>query len=324
MRKVLFVFLGFLLFTSICNALENPKIELLAHRGLHQTFDPKGVTNKTCTASRIHKPIHQYIENTIPSIQVAKNLGADIIEFDIHPTIDGQFVLFHDWKLECRTNGQGVVREQTLKYLKSLDIGYGYTYDNGKTYPFRDKYIGSIPTLNEVLTTFPNTQFLINIKSNDKQEVQLLTTYLKKHNINRKNISVYGSGDNIELFGKLNSDIKTLSKKRAKSCIKSYILLGWSGYMPEACHNSYVPIPENYQWLIWGWPNKFEKRLKQVGSRSLLMGTHQKGKANSGIDSLENLKKVPKDYKGIIFTNRIDLIGKSLNHNKVLERKELP
>lgn len=299
-------------FVLSCSAVETQKAELLAHRGLHQTFDPTGVTNDTCTASRIDTPTHPYIENTIPAIQAAIDLGADIIEFDIHPTSDGEFVVFHDWRLECRTDGSGVVREQPLAYLKSLDIGYGYTHDDGKTYPFLGKFTGTMPTLLEVLTTFTDTKFLINIKSNSDQEVEQLTDYLKQRNINRKRLSVYGSGSNIDHFAVLNSDIITLSKQRAKSCLKSYILLGWSGYMPESCHNSYVPIPENYQWLIWGWPKTFEKRLKSVGSRSLLMGAHQKGKANSGIDSIESLKNVPKGYKGIIFTNRIDLIGEQL------------
>ena len=29
--------------------------------------------------------------------------GADIVEFDVHPTSDGQFAVFHDWTLDCRT-----------------------------------------------------------------------------------------------------------------------------------------------------------------------------------------------------------------------------
>ena len=140
-------------------------MEILAHRGLHQTFDPTGITKETCTATRIIKPEHNYIENTITSIQASIDYGADIVEFDIHPTVDGEIVVFHDWELGCRTNGKGVVREQTTEYLKSLDIGYGYTADNGKTYPFRGKFVGEMPTLGEVLTSFPNTRFLINIKS---------------------------------------------------------------------------------------------------------------------------------------------------------------
>ena len=44
---------------------------LLAHRGLAQTFDLDGVTNDSCTATRIHAPTHPYLENTIASMVAA-------------------------------------------------------------------------------------------------------------------------------------------------------------------------------------------------------------------------------------------------------------
>jgi len=284
--------------------------QLLAHRGLHQTFDSAGVTKDTCTAARIDQPRHGYIENTLPAIEAALAMGADIIEFDIHPTVDGEFVVFHDWALSCRTDGHGITRKQTLTYLKSLDIGYGYTADGGETYPFRGQFIGAMPTLNEVLTAFPKAHFLINIKSKSTEEARALTKYLAVHDpANRARLSVYGAGAGISLFSELNPDIKTMSKQAAKSCLKAYILTGWSGHMPKPCHNTYVPVPANYTWMVWGYPNRFEARLSKVGSRSILMGPHIKGKANSGIDNLDALRKVPRTYGGIIWTNRIDLVG---------------
>ena len=281
--------------------------QVLAHRGLYQTFDSIGVTNKTCTAAQIDMPRHNYIENTLPATQAALDMGADIIEFDIHPTTDGDFAVFHDWRLECRTDGKGVTRQQTMVYLKSLDIGYGYTADSGKTYPFRGKFVGTMPSLDEVLSAFPHSHFLINIKSKSTDEAKDLTAYLKDTNHDR--LSVYGNGSGVDLFTKLNPHIKTLSKQVAKACLKSYLLTGWTGHMPKACRNTYVPVPENYQWMVWGWPNRFEARLQNVGSRSILMGPHKKGKANSGIDSKEALDKIPSDFGGIIWTNRIDLVG---------------
>ena len=82
------------------------------------------------------------------------------------------------------------------------------------------------------------------------------------------------------------------------------MLLGWSGYVPQECHNSYIPVPKNYQWLIWGWPNRFENRLNKVGSKPILMGDYKKG--NGSIDDLES---IPADFGGVVWTNRIDIIG---------------
>src|SRR6478735_11751155 len=121
------------------------KLELIAHRGVHQTFDRSDLDNDTCTAERIDQPIHDYLENTIPSMQAAFTAGADIVELDVHPTTDGQFAVLHDWTVDCRTEGTGETRSHDMASLKLLDIGYGYTADNGATYPFRGKGIGMMP-----------------------------------------------------------------------------------------------------------------------------------------------------------------------------------
>ena len=153
---------------------------LLAHRGLGQTFSMEGITGETCTAERIHTPEHPYLENTIPSMKAAFLNGADIVELDIKPTKDGQFAVFHDWTLECRTNAEGTTNEYTMAELKRLDIGYGYTADNGKTFPFRGKGIGLMPSLDEVLTHFPDQSLLIHIKSDDPEEGKQLAQVLAR------------------------------------------------------------------------------------------------------------------------------------------------
>ncbi len=57
-------------------------------------------------------PTHGYLENTIASMQASFEAGADIVELDVHPTTDGRFAVFHDWTLDCRTDGHGVTRER--------------------------------------------------------------------------------------------------------------------------------------------------------------------------------------------------------------------
>ena len=78
---------------------------VLAHRGVHQTFSREGLTRDTCTATRIDPPTNPFLENTIPSMRASFAAGASAIEVDVHPTTDGEFAVFHDWTLDCRTNG---------------------------------------------------------------------------------------------------------------------------------------------------------------------------------------------------------------------------
>jgi glycerophosphoryl diester phosphodiesterase len=59
---------------------------LLAYRGISQQFDRTGLTNDTCTAARMLPPTHAYLENTIASMRASFAAGADIVEFDVHPT----------------------------------------------------------------------------------------------------------------------------------------------------------------------------------------------------------------------------------------------
>ena len=140
-----------------------------------------------------HRGVHQYLENTIESMKKAFAFGADIIEIDIHPTSDGKFAVFHDWTIDCRTEGKGVTREHSLSYLQSLDIGYGYTHDQGKTYPFRGLGVSAMSSLTEVLNTFPTQRILINIKSNSESEAKLIDHFLRKRaEQDRKRLMFYG------------------------------------------------------------------------------------------------------------------------------------
>ncbi|MHC2298695.1 glycerophosphoryl diester phosphodiesterase [Rhizobium mongolense] len=111
--------------TNLLASHREGKPVLLAHRGIAQRFDERDLTNDTCTAARMLPPKHDYLENTILSMRAGFDLGADIVEVDVHPTTDGEFAIFHDWTLDCRTNGHGVTREHSMAEMKALDIGYG-------------------------------------------------------------------------------------------------------------------------------------------------------------------------------------------------------
>ena len=86
---------------------------LVAHRALGQGFELEGLTGATCTASTMLPVRHGYLENTIPAMQAAFDYGADVVEFDVHRTVDGRFAVFHDWTVDCRTESNGVTREHT-------------------------------------------------------------------------------------------------------------------------------------------------------------------------------------------------------------------
>jgi glycerophosphoryl diester phosphodiesterase len=306
--------LGILFFITNTSIFSGPVEEeplLLAHRGVHQTFSMEGIENDTCTAERIFEPQHEYLENTIPSIKAAFEAGADIVELDVQPTTDGEFAVFHDWTLECRTDGTGVTREHTMAELRALDIGYGYTADNGKTYPFRGKGVGLMPTLGEVLQAFPDKELLIHIKSDDPEEGRLLAKYLKDYDFgNSSNISVYGGDNPIAALKEEMPVMRVMSKATMKSCLNPYIAIGWTGYVPESCENSQLHIPEKIGPFLWGWTGKFYERMEEVNTRVILVAGN--GGFSEGFDKVEDLERIPERFTGYIWTNRIDLLGPAM------------
>ena len=286
---------------------ENP--QFLAHRGLAQTFDIEKVKWNTNTAEIIHKPEHPFIENTIPSMKAAFDNEADIVEFDIRMTKDKKLAVFHDYLLEYRTEGTGKISDFTFEELKKLDVGYGYTYDNGKTYPFRGKGIGLMPSIEEVFGTFPGKEFLVHIRDDGDEIGFILLKYLKEMNEeNIKLISIYGNDEAIKIIKIKFPEMKALSMGIIKKACIDYELIGWTGYVPKSMRNIQIHMPVEYAKYLWGWPNKFLKRIEKVNTRFIL--TQKKGQWSGGFDGLEDIKKIPKGYFGYIWTERIDVVSK--------------
>ena len=295
--------------TNLLTAHREGKPVLLAHRGIAQRFDERELKNDTCTAARMLTPTHPYLENTIESMRAGFAAGADIIELDVHPTTDGEFAVFHDWTLDCRTDGHGVTREHSMAYLKKLDIGYGYTADGGTTFPFRGKGLGMMPTLGEVLTAFPQQRLLINVKSRDPSEGEKLAAILNGLSAERRaGIMVYGGDEPIDMVRRRAGDVRTISRSAIKNCLVRYIGYGWSGLVPDACSNAMVLVPVNVAPWLWGWPDRFLNRMKAANSEVFVLGPYRGGEFSTGIDTPEQFARLPQNYSGGIWTNEIETI----------------
>lgn len=274
-------------------------VKLIAHRALYQQYDKSGLGRDDCTATRIEPPIHDYLENTVPSIARAAKLGATMIELDIAPTKDGRIAVFHDWTVDCRTNGTGNTRDFTLAELKALDAGYGYTADGGKTFPFRGKGGGAIPSLEEALVAAGRARILFNFKSKDQEEADLLFAALTAagRDLGPRGDAFYGGRGPVDRMRELAPDAWAFSIEEGKACTKAYLALGWSGYFPEACANGTVFVPLNYQWAFWGWPNRMIARMEEHGARIIVLGPQGEGRPR-GLDLPEQLGEIPNTFNG--------------------------
>ncbi|MGE4232639.1 MAG: glycerophosphodiester phosphodiesterase family protein [Bacteriovoracia bacterium] len=320
-RKKLFIVIKTLLFFFFFIPVSFG-FELIAHRGVHQTFPREGLKNDTCTASRIDPPTHSFLENTVASIEEAFRLGATMVEFDIHPTIDNEMVVFHDWTVDCRTNAECkncITHEQTLEFLKTLDLGFGYTADGGKTYPFRGKFIGKMPTLEEVLEIlrkFPDKKLLVNQKDKFSKTVDIFLKKISRYPLDIRSRVLfprtYAAGFE-EKLDEIEVPRSIVQSGEAIACFKSYIAIGWTGYFPKACRGIklFVPIRETLERLnprlsgikgtdiLWGWPKKFLERAHKYGTEVYV----------SQVDSVEELEHLQGLNLDGIMTNKIEVIG---------------
>ncbi len=90
-------------------------------------------------------------ENTLPSFERAKDVGADLVELDYHHTRDGQLIVIHDGTLDRTTDavrrwgGKDLrVDQRTLAELRELSAGDW----------FQPPFPGvRLPTLEEALST---------------------------------------------------------------------------------------------------------------------------------------------------------------------------
>ena len=108
-------------------------------------------------------------ENTLAAFELAVRQGADAFELDVRLTKDGAPVVVHDAVLDRTTSLTGPVRARTLAELRAADAGHWYTGDGGRTFPFRGMGL-QLPTLAEVLWTFPALPVLVEVKEPEVQE----------------------------------------------------------------------------------------------------------------------------------------------------------
>lgn len=111
-----------------------------------------------------HRGAKGYVaENTLPSFEYAIELGCDWIELDVY-CVEDDLLVIHDDELDRTTNGSGLVMEQTLDYLRSLDAGDG----------------ARIPTLPEVINLV-DRRCGINVDLKGKGTAQPVSELLQRY-----------------------------------------------------------------------------------------------------------------------------------------------
>jgi len=85
-------------------------------------------------------------ESTRPAFESAIDKGADVVEFDVHLTKDGELVVHHDYYLGRTDDGSGYIGDFTLAELQALDAGawFGEAFAGTRIMRFLKRLIGTI------------------------------------------------------------------------------------------------------------------------------------------------------------------------------------
>ena len=81
-------------------------------------------------------------ENTLAAFEKAIQIGVDVVEVDVHATLDNHVVVIHDATLDRTTDRTGAVKELTFDEVREADAG------SWRGASFKDE---RVPALDEVL-----------------------------------------------------------------------------------------------------------------------------------------------------------------------------
>ena len=286
------------------------RLVLVARRGLGPQFPREVEAQGACTAAHIG-PLGDllYIENSLPSLYKSMRLGAGAIEVDIQRTRDNQVVLFRDETLDCRTNGKGRLGDQNLAALKTLDIGYGYTADDGKTFPLRGRGVGAMPTVEDALREVPTAHLIFRFASADPLAADALVSAFATAGMQIDGkYSFTGDPKVTARIKALVPNAWTWGKAEIGGCLNDYIRVGWMGFVPASCRNTTVAVPIDRQWALWGWPNRFLARMAAANSKVMVFGPGRPGEV-VGLESVEQIDDVPRDFRGYLWIEDFYTVG---------------
>lgn len=113
-------------------------------------------------------------ENTIEGISHCQSVAPEWrIEMDLHMTLDGEIILFHDHNA-LRTTGVDLeIAKTPFAKIKELNAGHYF--------PGAEDRFHLIPTLKEVLEGFPNIRLLLDVHTPDTNAIDPILELIESH-----------------------------------------------------------------------------------------------------------------------------------------------
>ena len=196
-------------------------------------------------------------ENTMAAFESALRFGVDMIETDVHMTLDGELIIIHDRETERTTGSFGLTDKMTLEQIKRLDAGSW----------FSDEFIGErIPTLDEFATLVEGSGVLINWELKDYprdvgerfafEAADKLIAAIKRHNLESRSminsfsdkVLEYVRGKYGNAFPIHGQGISDCRKSNDKAEMDEEELYDWCCLYPNEKGCKPLDFPENFEY----------------------------------------------------------------------------
>lgn len=143
-------------------------------------------------------------ENTMASFKKAHELAADMIELDIHRSMDGELFVIHDDDTKRTTGTPGLIKLMSSSEIKTLDAGSW----------FGEEFAGEkIPTLEEVME-WAKGKIQINIEIKSEGCEEKTVALLKKYDMVSDVIVSSFHHEYLKKTNELNPDVVTAALVR--------------------------------------------------------------------------------------------------------------
>jgi glycerophosphoryl diester phosphodiesterase len=168
----------------------------------------------------------EWPEETLYAFEQAIKIGVDVLEMDVHLTIDGELVLMHNATVDATTDGTGRIGDLTLAEIKKLNAAAKWPPD--------EKYKDiKVPTLPEVFEAFPDMRMNIEIKQKEPSLVTPLCKLLREKKMTDKVLIASGWNSVLHEFRRECPEVATsASVLEVEEFNALDVILNWN-YRPD-------------------------------------------------------------------------------------------
>ena len=214
----------------------------------------KGIILAAHRGDRAHFP-----ENTMPAFESAIGCGVDMIETDVHMTLDGELIIMHDRDLKRTTGYEGFTDEVLLEDILKLDAGSW----------FSNKFSGTkVPTVKEFIALIKDKDVLINWELKDYpcdvgdefafSAADKLISEIKANGLEERSMINSFSDRILEHVYKKHGKLFPLHGQGIYNCQKTYDasiiseeeLYDWCCLYPNEKGKAPLDYPENFEYCL--------------------------------------------------------------------------